>query len=224
MLPQGLSPQLLDGALRRTCRRFRPAAKPSGDQTRDARCFPSDAGAWCCLRPSRCGPALVSDGAADSCAGSAAGIDSATLVRELSYIAPADPYLPLPRAVDWYRYTIAESDADDSQRRASLERPDYLLVLGDLHQVSENITSVLCSYGHFVGRLAFSDEAGQPRLTEYRQYAEKAAAAADRDGPAPDDEEDDERGEPSRVAEGIKVTPGLPALRQRWQRRYRARA
>ncbi len=206
VLPQGLSPQLLDGAPAPHVPSIPASRQAFGDQTRDASLLAERR--WGLVLPAAeplRGQLLSAMEPLIRVRAAQQGIDSATLLRELSYIAPADPYLPPPRAVDWYRHTIAESDSDDSQRRSELERPDYLLVLGDLHQVSENITSVLCSYGHFVGRLAFSDEAGQPRLAEYRQYAEKAAAAADRDGPAPDDEEDDdERGEPSRVAEGLK--------------------
>jgi len=208
VLPQGLSPQLLDGAPAPHVQSIPAGRQAFGDQTRDASLLAERR--WGLVLPAAeplRGQLLSAIEPLIRVRAAQQGIDQATLLRELSYIAPADPYLPPTRAADWYRHTIAESDADDSQRRGELERPDYLLVLGDLHQVSENITSVLCSYGHFVGRLAFSDEAGQPRLVEYRQYAEKAAAAADRDGPTPDDEEDaenDDRSEPARGAEGLK--------------------
>ena len=62
-------------------------------------------------------------------------------------------------------------------RRDELERPDYLLLLGDLHQVPESIHRVLMQSGCFVGRLAFSRPDGAPDLDAYRRYAEKLVAA-----------------------------------------------
>lgn len=51
------------------------------------------------------------------------------------------------------------------------ERPSYLLLLGDLHQVSENLHRTLGDC--FIGRLAFSNPDGSPDLAAYTKYAEK---------------------------------------------------
>ena len=107
------------------------------------------------------------------------GSDLQTLLRQMVYSVPSDPDLPLGRAVEWYRRAILEEDLAEEVRRTELDRPDYLLLLGDLHQVPESVAQVLSSFGHFVGRLAFTEDSGQPRLADYRRYAEKAVAAVD---------------------------------------------
>ena len=56
------------------------------------------------------------------------------------------------------------------------ERPRYLLILGDLHQVSLQTQQVL-AHSALVGRLAFSTPQTRPNLDGYRAYAAKAASA-----------------------------------------------
>lgn len=190
VLPGGLSPQLLDGAPQPQVTAVPAGMLAFGDQTRDTSLLAERR--WGLVVPaaeplrsqllSAIEPLIRLRAAQQR-------IDSATLLRDRVYIAPSDLFLSLARAVDWYRHAVAEVDVADDLRRGELDRPDYLLVLGDLHQVSESITQILCSYGHFVGRLAFSDEAGQPRLGDYRRYAEKAVAARDADGPASEEED-----------------------------------
>jgi hypothetical protein len=192
VLPQGLSPQLLDGAPQPQVTAVPAGMLAFGDQTRDASLLAERR--WGLVVPAAeplRGQLLAAIEPLIRVRAAQQRMDSATLLRDLVYIAPSDPYLPPPRAVDWYRHAIAEVDVADDLRRSEIERPDYLLVLGDLHQVSESITQVLCSYGHFVGRLAFCDEGGQPRLADYRRYAEKVAAAPDGDGASPDSDDDD---------------------------------
>lgn len=209
VLPQGLPPQLLDGAPQPQVTAVPAGRLAFGDETRDSSLLSERR--WGLVVPAGeplRGQLLSAIEPLIRVRAAQQGLDPATLLRDLVYIAPGDPYLPLPRAVDWYRHSIAEADLDEESRRSELERPDYLLVLGDLHQVSESITQVLSSYGHFVGRLAFSDEAGQPRLAEYRKYAEKAAAAADSDRVLPDPDEDDPEDGDAASASGERE-PGL---------------
>lgn len=54
---------------------------------------------------------------------------------------------------------------------ATWDRPTYLLILGNLHEVAESIHHVLSE--RLVGRLAFSQPSGEPDFVAYRQYAEK---------------------------------------------------
>jgi len=59
------------------------------------------------------------------------------------------------------------------------ERPRYLLILGDLHQVSSELQHVLAN-GAFVGRIHFADSAGQANPAGYAVYAEKVVSWAGR--------------------------------------------
>lgn len=54
---------------------------------------------------------------------------------------------------------------------ADWDRPSYLLILGNLHEVPESIHRVFSD--RLVGRLAFSLKGGEPDLAAYRRYAEK---------------------------------------------------
>jgi hypothetical protein len=108
------------------------------------------------------------------------GLSKAELLAGYIYRAPADPHLGDDEAAAWYRRVVLEEERPLGERRGELERPDYVLILGDLHQVPEAIQQVLALHGHFVGRLAFSTPAGEPRLGDYRRYCEKVVAAAGR--------------------------------------------
>jgi hypothetical protein len=54
---------------------------------------------------------------------------------------------------------------------ADWDRPTYLLILGDLHEVPESIHRIFID--RLVGRLAFSLPGGEPDFAAYRKYAEK---------------------------------------------------
>lgn len=54
---------------------------------------------------------------------------------------------------------------------ADWDRPSYLLILGNLHEVPESIHRVFSD--RLVGRLAFSQKGGEPDFAAYRRYAEK---------------------------------------------------
>lgn len=85
----------------------------------------------------------------------------------------------------WFREVYKEEALPNESRRSDLERPDYLLILGDLHQVPEAIHRVLSRMCYYLGRLAFSKEDGSPDLARYESYAnrlvrvENAAEGAD---------------------------------------------
>ena len=77
------------------------------------------------------------------------------------------PDMDAAAAQDWVVNTLSAIDKD--------ERPRYLLILGDLHEVSAELQLAL-STRYFVGRLAFSDEA------DYRAYVEKVIES-EKNGP-----------------------------------------
>ncbi|MFO0574236.1 MAG: hypothetical protein U1A78_09570 [Polyangia bacterium] len=108
------------------------------------------------------------------------GLSRAELLAGYVYRAPAEPHLCDDEAAAWYRRVVLEEERPIGERRGELERPDYVLILGDLHQVPEAIQQVLALHGHFVGRLAFSTPAGEPRLGDYRRYCDKVVRAAGR--------------------------------------------
>ncbi len=204
VLQKGLPLSLLDGAPAPSVAPNLPGVQAFGDASRDASVLSERR--WGVVVPEneRLRAALL--GAIDPLLALRAeqqGIDKAGLLGSLVYGAPSDPDLPLAKAVDWYRRAICEEDLADVYRKTELERPDYLLVLGDLHHVPEAIVQVLASYGHFVGRLAFTDETGQPRLADYRQYAEKVVAAPDSTATMASDDDDD------AAAEGGEGSGGL---------------
>jgi hypothetical protein len=214
VLPHGLPTQALDGAPAPTTVPQAGGSLAYGDSSRDASLLSERR--WGVVVPAAeplRGQLLSAVQPLLSLRAEQQGLDLASLLRTLVYPAPSDPELPMARAVDWYRRAIREEDLSEELRKNELERPDYLLVLGDLHQVPESIAQVLASYGHFVGRLAFTETDGQPRLADYRRYAEKIAAAADCTGrlPAGSDEEGDEESESDARERG---RPGAPPSRR----------
>jgi hypothetical protein len=62
------------------------------------------------------------------------------------------------------------------------ERPRYLLILGDLDQVSLELQHALANTA-FVGRLAFTDATGDPDHGAYNAYAEKVVDLTERPSP-----------------------------------------
>jgi hypothetical protein len=92
-------------------------------------------------------------------------------------LCDSEPDLSEADAHKWYHHCYKQEDEHELLRRDELERPDYLLLLGDLHQVPESIHRVLMQSGCFVGRLAFTRADGSPDLDAYRRYAEKLVAA-----------------------------------------------
>lgn len=92
-------------------------------------------------------------------------------------LTDSDPELSEQDAQQWYRLCFKQEGEHELVRRDELERPDYLLLLGDLHQVPESIHRVLMQSGCFVGRLAFTRPDGTPDLDAYRCYADKLVAA-----------------------------------------------
>lgn len=85
----------------------------------------------------------------------------------------------------WFHEVYREEAQPVELRRPVRERPDYLLILGDLHQVPESIHRVLSRMGYFVGRLAFSKEDGSPDLPRYESYASRLVAVERAASPAP---------------------------------------
>lgn len=102
---------------------------------------------------------------------------AAELLASDVFLVESDPELSEQDAEQWYQQCYKQEGEHELLRRDPLERPDYLLLLGDLHQVPESIHRVLGQSGCFVGRLAFSKPDGSPNLDGYRCYAEKLVAA-----------------------------------------------
>lgn len=64
------------------------------------------------------------------------------------------------------------------------ERPAYVLLLGDLHQVSLELQQTLANRA-MVGRVHFADAAGRANTAAYAAYAEKVVRFARRGTPEP---------------------------------------
>lgn len=105
------------------------------------------------------------------------GCSPGELLAHDVFMTHSDPELSEPDAQQWYRLCFKQEGEHELIRRDELERPDYLLLLGDLHQVPESIHRTLMQSGCFVGRLAFTRPDGSPDLDAYRRYAEKLVAA-----------------------------------------------
>jgi hypothetical protein len=76
------------------------------------------------------------------------------------------PDMDLEESARW------KSNVLRDERIPEAERPRYLLILGDLHEVSAELQHVLAN-GAFVGRLHIGDGAGGPDAAGYAAYAEK---------------------------------------------------
>jgi hypothetical protein len=88
------------------------------------------------------------------------------------------PDMDLDASVRW------KNDVLHDERVPQAERPRYLLVLGDLHEVSAELQHVLV-HGAFVGRLHIGASLGGAEAAGYAAYAEKVVRWAR--APAPDD-------------------------------------
>jgi hypothetical protein len=80
------------------------------------------------------------------------------------------PGLDAEAAVQWRNSVYRSEDVPKE------ERPRYLLVLGDLHQVSLELQQVLV-HGAYVGRLHFAGPRGETDLAGYAAYARKVLAS-----------------------------------------------
>ena len=128
------------------------------------------------------------------------------------YRVPAD--MDAEAAVRWRDEVYRAEDVPQE------ERPKYLLLLGDLHQVSIELQHVL-AHGAFVGRLHFAPPSGAPDLEGYAAYARKVLAfeehAAEREAPdillygAPDGSEATEWGQL------LLVEPCQELIEKRWK-------
>ncbi|WP_233582488.1 hypothetical protein [Corallococcus sp. CA053C] len=100
------------------------------------------------------------------------------------------------------------------------ERPKYLLLLGDLPDVSIELQHVL-AHGAFVGRLHVGLPDGEPDLAGYTAYAEKVVAAEKRGAPpeAPDMLLYTARDGTTATTSGHKllVEPCLQVMETRWK-------
>ena len=104
----------------------------------------------------------------------------------LQAVAPLIEHRERAQGAPAYRYHVpADQDAaaavrwrDEVYRAEEVpeeERPRYLLLLGDLHQVSIELQHVL-AHGAFVGRLHIAQRSGVPDLGGYTAYARKVVA------------------------------------------------
>src|SRR6185295_12968705 len=80
------------------------------------------------------------------------------LLEKNVFVADSRPLLSETEALQWARNVYREEDKPVELRRSENALPQYLLVLGDLHEVPETIPRALTQLGCFVGRLAFSSE------------------------------------------------------------------
>jgi hypothetical protein len=106
-------------------------------------------------------------------------------LREVEQGAPARVYRVEPdqdatRAVDWKHRVYRARDVPER------ERPRYLLIAGDLDQVSLELQQALAG-GALVGRVHFAGPGGAADLARYAAYAAKVVAFASRPArePAP---------------------------------------
>jgi Helix-turn-helix domain len=98
-------------------------------------------------------------------------------LREREQGAPAKRYrvrpdMDLCTSLEWKDEVLRDEDVPEA------ERPRYLLVLGDLDQVSADLQHVLAN-GSFVGRVHFAGDDGALDAARYHRYAEKVVAWAD---------------------------------------------
>lgn len=126
----------------------------------------------------------------------------------------------LPRHMDT---AAALAWRDKTYRRLpARERPRFLLLLGDLPQLSIELQHVL-AHSAFAGRLAFSDSAGRPDLAAYVAYARKVqAAAASQAGARAESPEvllyaAPDGTEATRLGNLLLVTPCHDALSSEWR-------
>ncbi len=85
----------------------------------------------------------------------------------MSYRVAAD--MDAKAAMEWRDNVYRDEDVPQAVR------PRYLLLLGDLHQVSIELQHVL-AHSAFVGRLHFAQPSGEPDLEGYAAYARKVLA------------------------------------------------
>jgi hypothetical protein len=102
-------------------------------------------------------------------------------LREAEQGAPAKIYrvpseMTARQAVEWTD-SVYWSEATDEE-----DRPLYLLMLGDLHEVQAELQHTLAN-GSLVGRIHFANAEGEADLDGYAAYAEKVARYA-REGTA----------------------------------------
>jgi hypothetical protein len=82
-----------------------------------------------------------------------------------------EPDMDAALAVDWKNNTYRAEDV------ATADRPRYLLLLGELDEVTLELQHTLAN-GSYVGRLSFTDGAGEPDLARYEAYARKVVGFA----------------------------------------------
>ncbi len=104
-------------------------------------------------------------------------------LREGEQGAPARDYrvpsnMDARAAVKWCNDVYWADDIPEE------ERPAYVLLLGDLHQVSLELQQTLANRA-LVGRIHFADAAGEADAVAYAAYAEKVVRFAGRGTPAP---------------------------------------
>jgi hypothetical protein len=98
-----------------------------------------------------------------------------------AFVYRVPPDMDLDASARWKSTVLRD------KRVPELERPRYLLVLGDLHEVSAELAHTLAN-GAFVGRLHVGDGAGEPDAAGYAAYANKVVGWARK--PATVDEPD----------------------------------
>ena len=77
---------------------------------------------------------------------------AAELLARDVFLVESDPELSEQDAEQWYQLCYKQEGEHELLRRDPLERPDYLLLLGDLHQVPESIHRVLGQSGRSLRR------------------------------------------------------------------------
>lgn len=133
------------------------------------------------------------------------------------YRVPAN--MDAKQAVAWRR------DVYQDEAVPQEERPRYLLLLGDLHQVSMEFQHVV-THGAFVGRLHVATPSGEADLAGYRAYAEKVLASEGR--AEPDEAAEvllycaDDGSRATALGRLLLVEPCAELVEKRWKRRHPA--
>jgi len=204
-------PVLGDGLPDETTRRGKkPKKAQGGDDTHDWRQTDADPNdlqkqRWAVIAPEGAQGSKMLD-----------AIQELVQLREAEQGAPVERYRMPPgldavQAKDW----LIEECWKES--KATIEQPLYLLLLGDLHQISAESQHALANEA-LVGRIHFADPDGKTDLRGYAAYAEKVARFA-REG-TPDSSPDmlffvaDDGTSATRAGEVKLIDPSLAAAQE----------
>jgi len=144
--------------------------------------------------------------------------------RERQQGAPVRVYR-VPANMDARQAVAWRRDVYQHEAVPQEERPKYLLLLGDLHQMSMEFQHVV-AHGAYVGRLHVATPSGAPDLAGYRAYVEKVLASESRVGSEEAAEVllycADDGTYATTLGRVLLVEPCAEQVEKRWRRRHPA--